>query len=150
MIAMNEAEVGAEALADFGLLESAVLRPQTTIGGVDAYASIHEKAAALMHSLIRNHPVGDGNKRTAVVAAFTFYLLNGWEIRTQDSDVVALRSTSPRANWTSRRSLSGSPAGPPTFAFPTSSRAERAGRPFPEPRSSNKPGAVQSPSRRPG
>jgi death on curing protein len=81
---------GAEALADFGLLESAVLRPQTTIGGVDAYASIHEKAAALMHSLIRNHPFVDGNKRTAVVAAFTFYLLNGWEIRTQDSDVVAL------------------------------------------------------------
>jgi death-on-curing protein len=90
VIAMNEAEVGAEALADFGLLESAVLRPQTTIGGVDAYASIHEKAAALMHSLIRNHPFVDGNKRTAVVAAFTFYLLNGWEIRTQDSDVVAL------------------------------------------------------------
>jgi death-on-curing protein len=90
VIAMNEAEVGAEALADFGLLESAVLRPQTTIGGVDAYASIHEKAGALMHSLIRNHPFVDGNKRTAVVASFTFYLLNGWEIRTQDSDVVAL------------------------------------------------------------
>lgn len=90
VIAINEVEVGADALADFGLLESAVLRPQTTIGGVDAYPSIHEKAGALMHSLIRNHPFVDGNKRTAVVATFTFYLINGWEIRAEDSDVVAL------------------------------------------------------------
>jgi death-on-curing protein len=90
VIAFNRAEVGGDALADFGLLESAVLRPQTTIGGLDAYPSIHEKAAALMHSLIRNHPFIDGNKRTAVVATFTFYMLNGWEVRAENSEVVAL------------------------------------------------------------
>ena len=90
VIAFNQAEVGGDALADFGLLESAVLRPQTTIGGLDAYPSIHEKAAALMHSLIRNHPFVDGNKRTAVVATFTFYLLNGWDIRAENVDVVGL------------------------------------------------------------
>jgi death-on-curing protein len=71
VIAFNRAEVGGDALADFGLLESAVLRPQTAIGELDAYPSVHEKAAALMHSLIRNHPFVDGNKRTAVVATFT-------------------------------------------------------------------------------
>lgn len=43
-----------------------------------------------MHSLIRNHPFVDGNKRTAVVATFTFYLLNGWEVRTANADVVGL------------------------------------------------------------
>jgi death-on-curing protein len=37
VIAFNQADVGGDALADFGLLESAVLRPQTTIGGLDAY-----------------------------------------------------------------------------------------------------------------
>ena len=90
VIAFNQAEVGGDALADFGLLESAVLRTQTTIGGLDAYPSIHEKAAALMHSLIRNHPFVDGHKRTAVVATFTFYLLNGWEIRAENVGVVGL------------------------------------------------------------
>jgi death-on-curing protein len=90
VIAFNRAEVGGDALADFGLLESAVLRPLTTIGGLDAYPSVHEKAAALMHSLIRNHPFVDGNKRTAVVATFTFYMLNGWEVRAENADVVGL------------------------------------------------------------
>ncbi|WP_155769446.1 Fic family protein [Mycobacterium asiaticum] len=48
-----------------GLLESAVLRPQATTFGDDAYPTTHEKAAALLHSLTRNHPFVDGNKRTA-------------------------------------------------------------------------------------
>lgn len=43
-----------------------------------------------MHSLIRNHPFVDGNKRTAVVASFTFYALNGWAIQAEDSDVIGL------------------------------------------------------------
>lgn len=71
-INFNRAEVGGDALAGFGLLKSAVLRPPTTIGGLDAYPSVHEKAAALMHSLIRNHPFVDGDSRTAVVVTFTF------------------------------------------------------------------------------
>ena len=52
-------------LADFGLLESAALRPQQTVAGHDAYPTLEEKAAALMHSLIRNHPFVDGNGRTS-------------------------------------------------------------------------------------
>jgi death-on-curing protein len=43
-----------------------------------------------MHSLIRNHPFVDGNKRTAVVATFTYYMLNGWEVRAEDAEVVGL------------------------------------------------------------
>ena len=56
VIGINEQEVGSDRLADFGLLEAAVLRPQQMIFGADAYPDIHTKAAALMHSLIRNIP----------------------------------------------------------------------------------------------
>lgn len=126
LIAINEAEAGADALADFGLLESAVLRPQTTIGGADAYPSIHEKAAALMHSLIRNHPFVDGNKRTAVVATFTFYLLNGWEIRAEDSDVVAL-PVDVAEGYLDVASPSTSPGGPSVSSFPRRRTPDAAG-----------------------
>jgi death-on-curing protein len=43
-----------------------------------------------MHSLIRNHPFLDGNKRTAVLAVAVFYGLNGWEVVADQGDVVAL------------------------------------------------------------
>ncbi|MDQ8046357.1 MAG: type II toxin-antitoxin system death-on-curing family toxin [Solirubrobacteraceae bacterium] len=62
---------------DHGLLESAAARPQATAFGTDAYASIHEKAAALVHSLARNHPLVDGNKRLALGGLIAFYGLNG-------------------------------------------------------------------------
>lgn len=58
--------------------------------GQDAYRDIHYKAAALMHSLIRNHPFIDGNKRTAVVAVITFYKLNGYQVRAEQDKIVAL------------------------------------------------------------
>jgi death-on-curing protein len=77
-------------IVDFGLLESAVMRPQQSVGGQDAYPGIHLKAAALMHSLARNHPFVDGNKRTAAVAALTFCVINGQLIIMDDSELVAL------------------------------------------------------------
>lgn len=82
--------VGEDVPFDFGLLESAVLRPQTTVGGMDAYTTIHDKAAAMLHSLIRNHPFMDANKRTAVSAVYVFYRLNGWQLTLEDGDLVAL------------------------------------------------------------
>lgn len=90
VVRIAEAEVGSDTLVDFGLLESAVLRPQQTVGGHDAYPDIHRKAAALMHSLIRNHAFVDGNKRTAVLAVDVFYGLNGWEVNADQGDIVAL------------------------------------------------------------
>ena len=50
---------------DLGLLDSALHRPATMLWGHDAYATIDEKAAALLDSLVRNHPLVDGNKRRA-------------------------------------------------------------------------------------
>lgn len=87
---INEAEVGPDLLADFGLLESAVLRPQQSAGGRDAYPDIHSKAGALLHSLVSNHSFVDGNKRTAVLAVIVFYNLNGWRFVVDQGDLVDL------------------------------------------------------------
>jgi death-on-curing protein len=87
---INEAEAGRGNLADFGLLEAAVLRPQTTVGGEDAYPDMHTKAGAILHSLARNHPFVDGNKRTAALAMILFYRLNGWGFHAEQDTLVAL------------------------------------------------------------
>lgn len=79
-----------EPIFDFGLLESAVMRPQQTLMGSDAYIDIHHKAAALMHSLCRNHAFADGNKRTALVCVGTFYEINSYQFNADEIDIVAL------------------------------------------------------------
>jgi death-on-curing protein len=61
-----------------GLLESAVLRPQSSDFGEDAYPSVFEKAAALFESLGQNHPFQNANKRTAFTALVIFLQLNGY------------------------------------------------------------------------
>ena len=67
------------------------MRPQASAFGYDAFETIHEKAAALLHGLARNHPFLDGNKRTAWVATATFYLLNGYHVaRAEQGDIVSL------------------------------------------------------------
>jgi death-on-curing protein len=62
---------------DIGLLEAAVHRPRTTVFGQDAYPDLLTKAAALLHSLARNHPLVDGNKRLAWLATYVFLAKNG-------------------------------------------------------------------------
>lgn len=68
---------GAPQVNDHGLLESALARPQATAFGEDAYTGIHEKAAALLHSIAGNHALLDGNKRLALAAVIAFYGMNG-------------------------------------------------------------------------
>ena len=79
-------EIGETLIADFrirdkGLLESAAMRPQTTVYGEDAYALFEEKVASLMHSLARNHALIDGNKRIAWSAGRIFCLMNGRDLK---------------------------------------------------------------------
>lgn len=62
---------------DLGLLEAAAARPAASAFGQDAYPSLDEKAAALLHSLARNHALVDGNKRLALAGVIAFYGLNG-------------------------------------------------------------------------
>jgi len=65
---------------DHGLLESALARPRAAAFGSDAYPGIHDKAAALLHSLARNHALVDGNKRLALAATLGFYGVNGMRL----------------------------------------------------------------------
>lgn len=65
---------------DIGLLESASMRPQTSVYGQDAYPRFSEKVAALIHSLARNHALIDGNKRLAWLAGRIFCVMNGKDL----------------------------------------------------------------------
>jgi death-on-curing protein len=74
---------------DLGLLASAAARPQATAFGADAYPSFAEKAAALMHSVARNHALVDGNKRLAWAATRVFCLLNNTDLAFTVDDAEA-------------------------------------------------------------
>ncbi|MGZ9585681.1 type II toxin-antitoxin system death-on-curing family toxin [Paenibacillus marinisediminis] len=67
-------------IKDYGLLESAVARPQSSAFSADAYPSLFEKAAALFESLGKNHPFQNANKRTAFTALVIFLKMNGYHL----------------------------------------------------------------------
>ena len=73
---------------DAGLLGSATARPQTTVGGRDAYPDLWTKAAALLHSIVKNHALADGNKRLGWLATAVFLDLNGANPARADNDDV--------------------------------------------------------------
>jgi death-on-curing protein len=75
---------------DHGLLEAALARPQATAFGADAYASLEEKAAALLHSLARNHALVDGNKRLALAGTIAFLGVNGRRLTLTNDEAYAL------------------------------------------------------------
>jgi len=75
---------------DLGLVDSALHRPGATLWGRDAYATIDEKAAALLDSLVRNHPLVDGNKRLGWLATLVFLDINGHWIEAPDDDAYQL------------------------------------------------------------
>jgi death-on-curing protein len=64
---------------DVGLLDSALARPQTTVFGEDAYPTLELKAAALSHSVAKNHALVDGNKRTTWTLMVAFLFQNGYK-----------------------------------------------------------------------
>lgn len=81
---------GARGLRDRGALESAVARPRATFGGEDLYPDLEAKAAAVMHSLVVNHPFVDGNKRAGALAAELFLGVNGVDLLASDEELVDL------------------------------------------------------------
>jgi death-on-curing protein len=81
---------GSPGVRDGGGLESAAARPQMTFAGEDLYADLPAKAAALMHSLVMNHPFVDGNKRVGATAAELFLLANGHELDAGDDSLIDL------------------------------------------------------------
>jgi death-on-curing protein len=75
---------------DHGLLVSALARPQASAFGQDAYDTFEEKAAALLHSLARNHALIDGNTRLALAATIAFLGVNGQQLRFSNDDAYDL------------------------------------------------------------
>lgn len=65
---------------DYGLLDSAAMRPQSVIFGKESYPTLAQKAAALMESIVGNHPLVDGNKRLGWAAVGIFYEMNNISI----------------------------------------------------------------------
>lgn len=78
------------AVRDAGLLEAAAARPQTTVLGADAYPSLEEKAAALTHSLVRNHALVDGNKRLGLAGLIAFLGVNGRRLTLSNDEAYEL------------------------------------------------------------
>jgi len=77
-------------IRDRGLLAAAVERPQATVFGADAYTGLTEKAAALLHSLARNHALVDGNKRLALAATLAFLGMNGQRLTLTNDEAYEL------------------------------------------------------------
>lgn len=84
---------GEVVVRDHGLLAAAAARPQATVAGVDAYPGLAQKAAALMHSLARNHALIDGNKRLALAGAVAFLGINGHRLTLSNDEAYDLTMT---------------------------------------------------------
>jgi death-on-curing family protein len=69
------------------LLESAVYRPHTALGGQRKYPTVEMAGAALFHSLVQDHPFHNGNKRTALVSLIAFLDMNGELLEVEDDDL---------------------------------------------------------------
>jgi len=75
---------------DIGLLEAAAARPAASAFGRDAYPGLDAKAAALLHSLVRNHALVDGNKRLALAGTIAFYGVNGYRLTLTNDEAYEL------------------------------------------------------------
>lgn len=83
-------DLGVGPLRDLGLLDSAAHRPTTTLWGQEAYPDLDQKAAALLQSIVGNHPLVDGNKRLGWLAVVVFYALNAVVLEAPDDDAYDL------------------------------------------------------------
>ncbi len=83
-------KLGAGPVRDIGLLDAAVARPKSSAFGADAYPTLELKASALLHSIVRNHALVDGNKRLAWLAAVVFLDLNGTPFEMDDDAAFGL------------------------------------------------------------
>lgn len=82
--------LGVDPVRDVGLLDSALNRPRSSAFGEDAYPTIALKAAALLHSMAKNHALVDGNKRLAWLCTVVFCDLNGVTPHVSDDDAFQL------------------------------------------------------------
>ncbi len=105
---------GGDGVRDFGLVDSAVARPQAAFTGQEAYPTVWHKAAVLLHSLVNNRAFLDGNKRTAIAACAIFLERNGQRVDfgTDQAIILALQAANSEvdekmiAGWLQTHSVS--------------------------------------------
>ena len=90
LLHIAERTLGNVEIRDLGLLEAAAARPQASAFGEDAYPAILEKAAALIHSVARNHALVDGNKRLALASGIAFMGINGLRLTMSNDEAYDL------------------------------------------------------------
>lgn len=77
-------------IRDIGLLDAAVARPRSSAFGADAYPSVEHKAAALLHSLVRNDALAGGNERLGWLATVVFLDINHRAVNVDDGEAFDL------------------------------------------------------------
>lgn len=82
--------LGAGPVHDVGLLEAACARPRASVFGADAYPTLAGKAAALLHSIVANHALVDGNERLGWLATVVFLDVNGRDVTLDDEGAFRL------------------------------------------------------------
>jgi death-on-curing protein len=90
LLHVAERVLGHVEVRDRGLIEAAAARPQASAHGEDAYPTIHHKAAALVHSIARNHALVDGNKRLALAGVIAFNGVNGHRLTVTNDEAYEL------------------------------------------------------------
>lgn len=75
-----EATGGSKGIRDEGMLESALMNPYQSFGGIELYPSIQAKAAQLCFGIVKDHPMIDGNKRLGTHVMLVFLVLNDYEL----------------------------------------------------------------------
>lgn len=83
-------DLGVLQVRDLGLLASAAQRPATSLYGEEVYPGVADKAAVILESVVRNHPLVDGNKRLGWLSTVVFLGLNGVDLDVEDDDAYEL------------------------------------------------------------
>jgi len=81
---------GIKGTRDIGALESALARPYATFDQIDLYPSAVSKAAAILESIIINHPFIDGNKRIAFSLMAVILMNDGFDINANEDEIYAM------------------------------------------------------------
>lgn len=78
---------GGEGLRDLGRLEAAIATQTQNVFDEELYATVHEKAAAIIRGIVADHPFIDGNKRTALLAGLTFLKINDYTFIARSGEI---------------------------------------------------------------
>lgn len=74
-------------IRDLELLKSSISMPAAGFGGEYLHTDVYEMSAAYLFHIIRNHPFIDGNKRTGLVSALVFLILNGIDLSADEGSL---------------------------------------------------------------